>query len=87
MFTQNIKLCICLTIIFLSGCAVVSQEMVDDAQATANHALNEAEAANTRAENAEIIAEAAKNSAKSISYDYNELLERMERMFQKAQEK
>ncbi|MFQ3334580.1 MAG: putative nucleic acid-binding Zn-ribbon protein [Woeseiaceae bacterium] len=87
MFTQNIKLCICLAIIFLSGCAVVSQEMVDDAQATANHALNEAEAANTRAENAEMIAEAAQNSVKNINYDYNEIVERMERMFQKAQEK
>jgi hypothetical protein len=87
MFTQNIKLCICLAIIFLSGCAVVSQEMVDDAQATANHALNEAEAANTRAENAEMIAEAAQNSLKNINYDYNEIVERMERMFQKAQEK
>jgi hypothetical protein len=87
MFTQNIKLCICLAIIFLSSCAVVSQEMVDDAQATANHALNEAEAANTRAENAEMIAEAAQNSLKNINYDYNEIVERMERMFQKAQEK
>ena len=87
MFTQNIKLCICLAIIFLSGCAVVSQEMVDDAQATANHALNEAEAANTRAQNAEMIAEAAQNSLKNINYDYNEIVERMERMFQKAQEK
>jgi len=87
MFTQNIKLCICLAIIFLSSCAVVSQEMVDDAQATANHALNEAEAANTRAENAEMIAEAAQNSVKNINYDYNEIVERMERMFQKAQEK
>ena len=87
MFTQNIKLCTCLAIIFLSGCAIVSQETVNEVQATANRALNEAEAANTRAENAEIIAEGAQNSANNINYDYNEIVKRMEGMFQKVQEK
>ena len=53
MFTQNIKLHVISLIILLSGCAVVSQDMVDRAQATANRALASAQTANTRAENAE----------------------------------
>ena len=87
MFTQNIKLHVISLIILLSGCAVVSQDMVDRAQATANRALASAQTANTRAENAEKAAEDAHKAARDANYDYNGIIERMERMFQKAQEK
>ena len=85
MFTQNIKLYVISLIILLSGCA--SQSLVDRANATANRALAAAQTANTRAENAERAAEEAHKAARDANYDYNEIIERMERMFQKAQEK
>ena len=86
MFTKNIKLFTLFSIISLSGC-MPSQEMVNSAQATANRALIEAETANTRAENAKTAAEAAQKAAKDANDDFNGIMERMERMFQKAQEK
>jgi len=86
MFTQNIKLHVISLIILLSGC-MPSQEMVDRAQATANRALATAQTANTRAENAERAAEDAHKAARDANSDYNGIIERMERMFKKAQEK
>mgnify|MGYP006161128333 CR=1 FL=1 len=86
MFTQNIKLHVISLIILLSGCTA-TQEMVDRAQATANRALATAQTANTRAENAERAAEDAHKAARDANYDYNGIIERMERMFKKAQEK
>ena len=86
MLTKNIKLFTLFSIISLSGC-MPSQEMADRAQATANRALIAAETANIRAENAEMAAEAAKKAAKDANDEYNGIMERMERMFQKAQEK
>jgi|TARA_B110000438_G_scaffold182055_1_gene173992 methyl-accepting chemotaxis protein len=84
---KNIKLFALATIISLSGCAVVSQEMVNEVQITAKKALDTADAANKRAENSESVAKAAQNAAKNISYDYEEITERMKRMFQEVQEK
>lgn len=86
MLSQRIKFSTISLIILLSGCTA-SQEMVDRAQATADRALSSAQTANTRAENAEKAAEEAQKAARDANYDYNGIIERMERMFQKAQEK
>lgn len=86
MLTKNQKFYILFSIILLSGC-MPSQEMVDRAQATANRALFSAEQANIRADNAEMASEAAKNAVKEANEDYAKIIEQMERMFQKTQEK